>query len=118
MKKGYTIIQIVGAVLLLMGAMLKITGWELSSYIYTVGAVLFGYVQVISRYEGKNLIIRRLRRQQILGAMLLVFAGVLMFVTRHNEWILCLTAAAVLQLYTAFRIPNEMEKENHKIYNK
>lgn len=111
MRKAYTVVQVVGAVLLLVGAMLQITRWELSPYIYTVGAVMFAYVQVMSRYEGQNLIVRRLRRQQVLGAVLLVFAGVLMFVTRHNEWMLCLSAAAVLQLYTAFRIPSELEKE-------
>ena len=97
--------------LLLVGAMLQITRWELSPIIYTIGAVMFAYVQVMSRYEGKNLIVRRLRRQQILGAVLLVFAGVLMFVTKHNEWVLCLTIAAILELYTAFRIPSELEKE-------
>ena len=111
MKRMYAIVQMVGAVLLLVGAMLQITRWEISPYIYTLGAVMFSYVQVMSRYEGKNLIIRCLRRQQIVGAVLLVFAGVLMFVTRHNEWILCLSAAAVIQLYTAFRIPSEMEKD-------
>lgn len=112
MKKGYTIIQMIGAVLLLAGAMLQITRWEMAPILYTIGAILFAYVQVMSRYEGKNLIVRRLRRQQIIGAVLLVFAGVLMFVTRHNEWVLCLSAAAVIQLYTAFRIPSELEKEN------
>lgn len=112
MKRGYTIVQVVGAVLLLAGAMLQITRWEVSPYIYTAGALMFAYVQVMNRYEGNNLIVRRLRRQQILGAMLLVIAGVLMFFTRHNEWILCLTVAAVLQLYTAYRIPAELEKEN------
>ena len=111
MKKGYQVIQIVGALLLLLGAMLQITRWELSPVIYTIGAVLFAYVQVMTGYDGKNLVISRLRRQQILGAVLLVFAGILMFVTRHNEWVLCLSAAAVLQLYTAFRIPSELEKE-------
>ena len=111
MSKIYQIVQGVGAVLLLVGAMLQITRWELSPILYTIGAVMFAYVQVMSRYEGKNLIIRRLRRQQILGAVLLVFAGVLMFVTRHNEWVLCLTVAAILELYTAFRIPSELEKE-------
>ena len=111
MNKAYQLIQVVGAVLLLVGAMLQITRWELSPYLYTIGAVLFAYVQVMSRYEGKNLIIRRLRRQQILGAVLLVFAGVLMFVTRQNEWVLCLSVAAVIQLYTAYRIPSELEKE-------
>ena len=103
--------QMTGAVLLLIGAMLQITRWELAPVLYTIGAVLFAYVQVMSRYEGKNLIIRRLRRQQILAALLLVFTGVLMFVTRHNEWVLCLTIAAILELYTAFRIPSELEKE-------
>ena len=111
MSKIYQIIQGVGAVLLLVGAMLQITRWELSPILYTIGAVMFAYVQVMSRYEGKNLIIRRLRRQQILGAVLLVFAGILMFVTKHNEWVLCLTVAAILELYTAFRIPSELEKE-------
>lgn len=103
--------QIVGAVLLLVGAVLQITRWEFATYMYTLGAVLFAYVQVMSRYEGKNLIIRRLRRQQILGAILLVFAGVLMFTSKHNEWMVCLTIAAVLELYTAYRIPSELEKE-------
>ena len=111
MKQAYSVIKMAGAVLLLVGAVLQITRWEFSPVIYTVGAVMFAYVQVVSRYEGRNLIIRRLRRQQILGAVLLVFAGVLMFVTRHNEWVLCLTVAAILQLYTAFRIPSELEKE-------
>ena len=111
MSKIYQIVQGVGAVLLLGGAMLQITRWELSPILYTIGAVMFAYVQVMTRYEGKNLIVRRLRRQQILGAVLLVFAGGLMFVTKHNEWVLCLTVAAILELYTAFRIPSELEKE-------
>lgn len=113
MKKAYTIMQVAGAVLLLAGAMLQITRWGMAPVIYTLGAVMFAYVQVMSRYEGKNLIIRRLRRQQILGAMLLVVAGVLMFVAKHNEWVLCLSAAAVIQLYTAFCIPSELEKEKN-----
>ena len=112
MNKTYSYIQMIGALLVLVGAMLQITRWELSPYIYTVGAVLFAYVQVMmGRYDGKNLIIRRLRRQQIIGAILLVFAGVLMFTSKRNEWIVCLTIAAVLQLYTAYRIPSELEKE-------
>ncbi|MBQ8521725.1 MAG: hypothetical protein IJ456_10220 [Bacteroides sp.] len=114
MNKRLTIIQISGAVLLLVGAMLQITRWELSPYIYTLGAILFAWVQVMCGYDGKNLIVRRLRRQQILGAVLLVITGVLMFTTKRNEWIVCLTIAAVLQLYTAYRIPAELEKEKGK----
>lgn len=112
MKKGLVYIQMIGAVLLLVGAMLQITRWEFSPYLYIVGAVSFAYAQVVlERYDGKNLIIRRLRRQQIIGAALLVFTGVLMFTCKRNEWIVCLTIAAVLELYTAYRIPSELEKE-------
>lgn len=113
MKKSYSYLQILGSILLLIGAMLQITRWELSPYLYTIGSILFAYVQVMDGYVGKNLIVRRLRRQQILGAVLLVFTGVLMFVTKHNEWILCLTVAAFLELYTAFRIPAELDKEKN-----
>lgn len=111
MKKGYEWIQVAGAIITLVGAAMQITRWTLSPYIYIIGAVMFAYTQVMDRYDGKNLIIRRLRRQQIMGAVLLVFTGVLMLLTHNNEWILCLTIAAVLELYTAFRIPNELEKE-------
>lgn len=74
--------------------------------------LLVAYVQLVSDYKGKNIIIRRLRRQQLLGAMLLVLTGVIMLLWKRNEWIVCLTVAAVLELYTAFRIPQEEAKEN------
>ena len=102
-----------GAGLLLLGAVLQITRWDFAPFIYTVGAVMFGYVQVMgNRYDGKNFIVKRLRRQQIFGAIALVFAGVLMFTLNRNEWIVCLSIAAILELYTAFRIPQELDKEN------
>ena len=77
-----------GAGLLLLGAVLQITRWDFAPFIYTVGAVMFGYVQVMgNRYDGKSFIVKRLRRQQIFGAIALVFAGVLMFTMNRNEWI-------------------------------
>ena len=45
------------------------------------------------------------------GALALILTGAFMFTTRGNEWIACLTIAAILELYTAFRIPQEEEKE-------
>ena len=88
MSKSYNIISMAGAVLLLAGAVLQITRWELAPYLYTLGAVMFGYVQVMgNRYDGRNFIIKRLRRQQIFGAVALVFTGVLMFTMKRNEWI-------------------------------
>lgn len=114
MSKYYSAIAIVGAVALLLGAALQITQLAWAPYLYLIGAIMFAYVQVMSGYEGKNIIIRRLRRQQIIGATLLVVAGVMMILWKRNEWVVCLTIAAVLEMYTAFRIPQEEEKEKNK----
>ena len=114
MSKYYSAIATVGAVALLLGAALQITQLAWAPYLYLIGAIMFAYVQVMSGYEGKNIIIRRLRRQQILGATLLVVAGVMMILWKRNEWVVCLTIAAVLEMYTAFRIPQEEEKEKNK----
>lgn len=114
MSKYYSAIATVGAVALLLGAALQITQLAWAPYLYLIGAIMFAYVQVMSGYEGKNIIIRRLRRQQIIGATLLVVAGVMMILWKRNEWVVCLTIAAVLEMYTAFRIPQEEEKEKNK----
>ena len=114
MSKYYSPIATVGAVALLLGAALQITQLAWAPYLYLIGAIMFAYVQVMSGYEGKNIIIRRLRRQQIIGATLLVVAGVMMILWKRNEWVVCLTIAAVLEMYTAFRIPQEEEKEKNK----
>lgn len=114
MKKLDSYLSMAGATLLLVGAVLQITKMVWAPYLYLVGAVLFAYVQVKYGYEGKNIVIRRLRRQQLMGAALLVVAGVMMLVWHRNEWIACLSVAAVLQLYTAFRIPQEEEREKRK----
>lgn len=113
-RKSFEYMMMVGAVLILTGVVLFITRTFLSPYIYSLGAILFVIPQLMDRYEGRNLIIIRLRRQQILGAMFLLLTALLMFLLEHNEWILSLTIAAILELYTAFRIPKEIEKENMK----
>ena len=114
MSKYYSAIATVGAVALLLGAALQITQLAWAPYLYLIGAIMFAYVQVMSGYEGKNIIIRRLRRQQIIGATLLVVAGVMMILWKRNEWVVCLSIAAVLEMYTVFRIPQEEEKEKNK----
>ena len=93
MSKYYSAIATVGAVALLLGAALQITQLAWAPYLYLIGAIMFAYVQVMSGYEGKNIIIRRLRRQQIIGATLLVVAGVMMILWKRNEWVVCLTIA-------------------------
>lgn len=111
MKKLYSYIYIIGGVLLVAGAALYITKWAWAPYIYLLGSFLFGAMQMLDRYNGKNFLLRRLRRQQVLGAIILMLTGVAMFVCKHNEWILCMLVGCLLELYTAFRIPQEYKKE-------
>ena len=112
MNKIYDIVGYIGAILILAGAILQFKKLSFAPFLLLIGAVMFAYVQVVhNRYEGANFIIKRLRRQQILGALLLIATGFMMIFLNNNEWILCLTISAVFELYTAFRIPAEIEKE-------
>ncbi len=103
----FSTLMIIGALLLLVGAALMITGWTLAPYLFCVGALLFAAMQMTDRYEGQDITVKRLRRQQLIGSLMLLVTGVLMFVERHNGWIVTLTIAAVIQLYTAFRMPEK-----------
>lgn len=113
-------ISVMGGVLLVVGAILPLVEAlaEYAPYIFTLGALSFGGTQLLRRYEGQNVVIRRLRRQEILGAFLLMVSAVLMLVStfhlfplKGGEWKVCLTIAVVFELYTAFRLPHELEKE-------
>ena len=111
MKKIQQTIYIIGGILLVVGAALYITQWEWAPYISIIGSFMFGTMQLLDHYTGKNLVLRRLRRQQVLGASALMSTGILMLTCKHNEWILCMLVGCLVELYTAFRIPQEYEKE-------
>lgn len=103
----------VGGLLVLVGACLPMFGLEdEGSLVLLIGALAFGSMQCLAGYEGKDSIVRRLRRQQILGALLMIGSGLLAMTHTLNishigsgEWKLCLAIAAVMEIYTAFRIP-------------
>lgn len=99
MKQLIPALFAVGAVMLLAGAAVYITGWPLSPYIYTIGATMVALAQINSPSKCKSPTVKRLRRQQIFGALLLVLTGAFMLFTRGNEWIVSLTIAAILALH-------------------
>lgn len=125
----------VGGVLLVLGTAVYITGWEYSPYFYLAGSVMFASGQFADRYTGNDPIVKRLRFQQVLGAIFLLLTAALMFsaplhnrlvadmgmggkmrsflleITRKNNWILTLTIGAVFELYTAFRLDHISKKE-------
>ena len=118
LNKFQNAVFMAGAVLLLAGAAAYPTGWLYAFYLYAVGACAFAAMQLLAGYDGDSLVVKRLRRQQILGALLLVCTAYFMAMrtfdfgfARGHEWMVCLAVACVLELYTAFRIPSELEKE-------
>ena len=106
-RKTASMLMMVGASALLLGAATMITKWVGAPYLYSGGTLLFVAMQMADRYDGKDIIVKRLRRQQVFGAVMLLVTGVLMFTERHNGWIATLTIAALLELYTALRMPDK-----------
>jgi len=126
----------VGGVILLFGAAVFITGWEYAPYMYLAGSLMFACGQFADRYDGTDPIIRRLRFQQILGAIFLLLTAALMFsdpihnrlladanagggirsfllvLTRRNNWIVTLSIGAVFELYSSFRLDHISKKED------
>lgn len=87
-------------------------------YLFLLGTLLFGCIQMLQRYNGKNVVIRRLRRIQIFSNLAFILSGLSMVLPLHNiyyghrnEWLIFFSIGAILQLYTSFRIPTELEKE-------
>lgn len=109
--KVANILYYTGAVVLLIGALMRMSHPEYAAYIYTFGASLLAVMQFIGRVKGGNFVVRRLVFQQQLGGICLVAAGVLMFTHVRNEWIVAMFVGALMELYTAYRIPQELDKE-------
>ena len=108
----------IGALLLIAGVLLWQASTRWGIIVYSIGACMFASMQMAQRYEGKNVVLRRLRRQQLLGAFFLLLTGVLMEVAElslgflyHNDWMVSLAIAGLLEIYTAFRIPYVLEQE-------
>jgi hypothetical protein len=117
-------LMLVGGLLMVIGsgASLFLQSW--APYVFAPGAVLFAAMQMRQRYEGKDFTVRRLRRMMLLSDVLFLVAALLMFANQsnflgldylsyikyvHNNWIVVLLVAAVLQLYSSHRIANELE---------
>ena len=69
MKQLVPALFAVGAIMALTGAAVYITGWNYAPYIYTIGAGFIALAQVNTPVKGKSKILKRLRIQQIFGAL-------------------------------------------------
>ena len=120
------ILLLVGGLLMVVGAGANVLFCLWAPYVYAPGSLLFVAMQLRQRYEGRNFTIRRLRRIQVVSDVLFLLAGLLMLANQsnflpldqlsyikyvHNNWVIVLLVAAILQLYTSHRIANELEKD-------
>lgn len=106
-------------------------------WVFLAGAVMFAAMQVAQTYEGRELVVKRLKKIQNLSDILFVLAGLLLadtvnanaghsffrglftnqeaYITYlYNKWVVLLLVAAVLEVYTAHRIDHELSKKNIK----
>ena len=128
LNKIQTLIFLVGALLMVVGAGASVLAWKLAPYVFAVGAIGFTSMQLLQRYEGTNFVIRRLRRMMILSDFLFLLSALLMFASMgnvfglsqidyityiYNKWVLTLLVAALLQLYSTHRIDRELTKETN-----
>ncbi len=111
---------------MLAGAVLAMAAQDVAPWLFAAGALAFTAMQLQQRYEGDNFTIQRLRRIMLLSDVLLIAVAALMFADKgnpfglehltwvnyvHNNWVVLLLIAAVLQLYTVMRIDSELKKE-------
>lgn len=126
LSKLETLLLLSGGLLMVIGSGASIFLQSWAPYVFAPGALLFAAVQMRQTYEGKNITIRRLRRIMLISDVLFLLAALMMFANQanflgldfllyikyvHNNWIILLLVAAILQLYTSHRIAHELEKE-------
>jgi len=126
LNKWESALMLLGGLLMVVGSGANILLCSWAPYAFASGALLFVAMQLRQRYEGRDFTIRRLRRIQMISDVLFLFAGLLMIANQsnflgidqlsyikyvHNNWVVVLLVAAVLQLYTGHRIANELEKD-------
>ena len=130
LSKWQNVIFVVGAVLMVIGAVSSVFRWSFYPYVFSIGAVGYAVVQMMQQYEGNSFVVRRLLRIQAISGLLLILTGVLMIANEgnafglewlnylnyvQNNWVVTLLLAAILQLYTTYRIGKELGKEAKKL---
>lgn len=101
-----TILFVTSALLLLVGAGLYIIDQHISPYLFAVGAAGLTLGYATEPQQETDLRKRRLQRYNLFAGVLMIAASMLMFNDR-NEWMLCLSISAILQLYVAFVYPKD-----------
>lgn len=136
---GGGILMVLSAGMMMATTLMSEAAWAESAvlivpWLFLIGAVAFVTMQRMQTYTGSSFTMRRLRSIQFISGILLILAGLLMlenyyhFVQPlvvsdinsyftylqvvHNNWVVLILIAAIMQMYTAHRMSYEMQKES------
>lgn len=140
LSKKESAIFLIGGALMVAGVALNFFGFSLTApWIFTVGALSFSSMQIRQTYDGHNFAIKRLRKIMTIADVLFVISSVLLIENNynfllplfgkygldgiiaynqyiaHNNWVVILLIAAVIELYTTHRISSELAKDAKKM---
>lgn len=136
LSKLEAILYLVGGLLMVLGAagFVFMFHQEIVCWIFLLGAILFTAIQSMQTYQGRNVVITRLKKIMNLASLLFVFSGILMvdnayhflmplfkshsdngyvlYLTYvYNKWVLLLIIASILEIYATHRIDSELRRE-------
>ncbi|UEA63346.1 hypothetical protein LK429_01835 [Hoylesella buccalis] len=131
LNKLQSLIFLTGGAMMVVGAGCFALIWQqkIACWIYLVGALMFGVMQMMQEYLGNNFIVKRLKRIMSLADIFFILSGFLMvdmvyrflqsafdnyltyYNTIYNKWVVLLLIAAILEMYTMHRIEHELSKE-------
>ncbi len=106
---------------------------KIGACFFMIGSLCFASMQIIQGYTGDKFAIKRLRSIQVIGDIFFIISGLLlvekafqlvyplftssmenqMFYAQyiHNNWVVTLLIAAILEVYTTHRIASEIKKD-------
>jgi len=87
------------------GAVLYITHWFYSPYIFATGAAGITFCYLTAPYQNLEFRFRRLHRINIMAGISLIASSVFMF-RQKMEWVVFLLISSLLILYTSFTTPH------------
>ena len=96
-----TILFNVSGLFVLTGSALYLTKLYIAPYLFALVAAGIAVCHLTTPVKHLAVRLRRLQTFNVIAGLLMVVASVFMF-KHQNEWIACLSIAAILQLYTTF----------------
>lgn len=130
LSKVQSILFLSGGAMMVIGAGCFAFMWQqhIVCWIYLLGALLFGVIQMMQPYEGSLLTVKRLKKIMTFADVLFILSGLLMvdmvfqffkaafsnyltyYQLVYNKWVVLLLVAALLEMYTMHRIGHELSK--------